>query len=109
MLAWRLCDRGTRSAGENVSGIAGICCSDGRPVSRTAVREMLRCLAYRGPDGQEVWIQGPVGLGHCQLRTTPESLLERQPLLSEDGLLCLTADARVDNRDELARALARRA
>jgi asparagine synthase (glutamine-hydrolysing) len=33
--------------------------------------------------------------------TTPESLHERLPLASRDKALCLTADARIDNREEL--------
>src|ERR1700676_4116014 len=62
---------------------------------------MMQCIRYRGPDGSGTWTLGPVGLGHQQLCTTPESLSERQPLQSQDGKLCLTADARVDNRAEL--------
>lgn len=33
--------------------------------------------------------------------TTPESLHEKLPLRSRDGTLCLTAHARIDNREEL--------
>ncbi|NOT56798.1 MAG: hypothetical protein HOP18_19545, partial [Deltaproteobacteria bacterium] len=51
------------------------------------------------------WINGTVGLGHCMLQTTPESLQERQPLANETGDLVLTFDGRVDNRDELRAAL----
>jgi asparagine synthase (glutamine-hydrolysing) len=39
------------------------------------------------------------------LRTTPESLREAQPLVSRGGDLVLTADARIDNRDDLIRVL----
>jgi asparagine synthase (glutamine-hydrolysing) len=39
------------------------------------------------------------------LRTTPESLEETQPLANEDASVVLVLDGRVDNRDELARAL----
>jgi asparagine synthase (glutamine-hydrolysing) len=40
------------------------------------------------------------------LWTTPESLRENQPLANEIGTVVLTADARIDNRDELLHALA---
>ena len=62
---------------------------------------MADALAHRGPDGINIWQAGPVGLGHCMLQTTPESLDEHLPLTSNDGMLTITADARIDNRDEL--------
>jgi asparagine synthase (glutamine-hydrolysing) len=39
------------------------------------------------------------------LWTTPESLLEKLPLVNQTGNLIITADARIDNRDELIAAL----
>jgi asparagine synthase (glutamine-hydrolysing) len=62
---------------------------------------MLNILTHRGPDATGTWIDGNIGLGHRLLWTTPESLLEQQPLKSQTGELVLTADARIDNRDEL--------
>jgi asparagine synthase (glutamine-hydrolysing) len=62
---------------------------------------MLTSLAHRGPDGVGVWHNGPIGLGHRMLWTTPESLQETLPLASKTGNLVLTADARIDNRDAL--------
>jgi len=40
------------------------------------------------------------------LWTTPESLLELLPLVNQTGDLAITADAHIDNRDELIAALA---
>jgi len=65
------------------------------------VERMLASLAHRGPDGAGVWRDGPIGLGHRMLWTTPESLQETLPLASKTGNLVLTADARIDNRDAL--------
>ena len=45
--------------------------------------------------------QGAVGLGHRLLWTTPESLHERLPMVSASGNTILTADARIDNRDQV--------
>ena len=50
---------------------------------------------------QGLWSDGSIGLGHRMLWTTPESLQEKLPLVSQTGDLVLTADARIDNRDEL--------
>lgn len=66
---------------------------------------MLESVAYRGPDGAGMWSEGPVGLGHRMLHTTPESLHEELPLVNKTEDLVLTADARIDNRDELIAAL----
>jgi len=84
-----------------MSGIVGIYYLDGRPVERGDVQRMIDRIAHRGPDGSAVWTDGPVGLGHRMLWTTPESLHEKLPLTNRTGDLTITADARIDNRDEL--------
>ena len=88
-----------------MSGIAGIYYPDGRPVERTDVEGMVASLAHRGPDSAGVWRNGPVGLAHRMLWTTPESLQEKLPLVSKTGVHALTADARIDNRGELMAVL----
>jgi asparagine synthase (glutamine-hydrolysing) len=88
-----------------MSGIVGIYYLDGRPVERENLGRMVDILAHRGPDGADVWCEGSVGLGHRLLWTTHESLLEKLPLVDQTGDLVLTADARIDNRDELICAL----
>ena len=62
-------------------------------------------MAYRGPDSSGSWRDGPVGLGHLMLHTTPESMHETLPLKNASGDLVITADARIDNREELFEAL----
>ena len=88
-----------------MSGICGIVNFDSVPVDPDVLKKMAEQVAYRGPDGIRYWVDGNVGFAHLALNATPESLRERQPLLSTNGLVCLTADARVDNRDELIRTL----
>jgi asparagine synthase (glutamine-hydrolysing) len=56
-------------------------------------------LGHRGPDRAGLWSEGPLGLGHRLLVTTPESAQERLP--ARKDVLVLTADARIDNRAEL--------
>ncbi|MEM6255666.1 MAG: lasso peptide isopeptide bond-forming cyclase [Cyanobacteria bacterium P01_D01_bin.156] len=86
-----------------MSGIVGTYYIDGRPVEPTMMTNMVDRLAHRGPDGADIWTSGNVGLGHRMLWTTPESLTEQLPL--QRGALTITADARIDNRDELIVAL----
>jgi asparagine synthase (glutamine-hydrolysing) len=66
---------------------------------------MTDAIAHRGPGGAGTWIDGPAGLGHRMLRTTPEALHEHQPLCDESGQVCLVLDGRVDNREDLGKAL----
>jgi asparagine synthase (glutamine-hydrolysing) len=87
-----------------MSGIAGILNFDGAPVDRELLSGMTELLACRGPDEQAVWAEGAIGFGHAMLRTRFESANERQPC-SIDGKVWITADARVDARDELIAAL----
>src|ERR1700682_4648693 len=84
-----------------MSAIAGIFYLDGRAIACSATEPMLDRLAHRGLDGSGIWSQGSVGLGHRMLWTTPESLNERLPFVNRTGDLTITADARIDNRDEL--------
>ncbi len=88
-----------------MSGIAGIFNLDGKPAERGDIVRMLGSMRRRGPDGLQYWTGNNVGLGHAMLHTTPESLHENQPVESPCGRFVLTADARVDNREELVRKL----
>lgn len=88
-----------------MSAIFGLYRLDGQFVQPGELEAMGERLAYRGPDGTGLWREGPIGLGQCMLWTTPESLREQLPLVAADGERILTSDARLDNRDELIRAL----
>jgi asparagine synthase (glutamine-hydrolysing) len=91
-----------------MSGIAGIVRFDGAPVEPGLIESMTAAIAHRGPDGIAHWTRGPVALGHCMLRTTPESLEETQPLANEDASLVLVMDGRIDNWEELRAELLKR-
>ena len=88
-----------------MSAIAGIYYLDGRPVDENFLVGMLERLAHRGPNGTGSWVQGSVGLGHRMLWSTPESMGEHLPLADADAGLVITADARIDNREELIEVL----
>jgi asparagine synthase (glutamine-hydrolysing) len=89
-----------------MSGMMGIYHLDDRPIDRQDLERMMDKLAHRGPDRADQWVRGCVGLGHRLLWTTPESLLETQPEIDPTGNLIITADARIDNREELIAGLA---
>jgi len=77
---------------------------DGRPVAEE-IQRMTSAQAVYGPEGSHVWHQDGTGLSCCRLAFTPEDRLDRQPLTSRASGLSLVADIRLDNREEIARAL----
>ncbi len=88
-----------------MSGITGVYYLDERPVEQQNIAQMVDTLAHRGPDGADIWIDGSVGLGHRMLWTTPESLIEKLPLVNRANNIVITSDCRIDNREELIAAL----
>lgn len=84
-----------------MSGIMGIYYPDHQPVKSDHLRGMLDILAHRGKDRAAVWYENSIGLAHRMLCTTPESLLEELPYCDLSQGLAITADARIDNRQEL--------
>ncbi len=88
-----------------MSAIAGVLHLGGEAVEPNHITRLTAAMARRGPDAQGHWAQGPIALGHCMLRTTPESMQERQPLQRVDGRMILVWDGRLDNREALRRKL----
>jgi asparagine synthase (glutamine-hydrolysing) len=87
-----------------MTAIAGLWRFDGRPNAAESCDRMLGALRMYGPDASASWSDGDIALGRSLKRILPEDAYDRQPLVGESGVVFL-ADARVDNRDELARAL----
>jgi len=85
-----------------MSAITGIFYRDGRSVSLGQIKKMNSILSHRGPDGNQVWLNDSVALGHQMLHTTLESLNEKLPFEEEKSGMIITADARIDNRSVLA-------
>lgn len=88
-----------------MSALFGIYHLDGSAVDPHELACMNAALAHRGPDGAQCWQAGPVGMGQRLLCTTPESRHERLPYTEDAAGVTITADARLDNRDELLTAL----
>lgn len=83
-----------------MSGIAGILSGEnGRPADEADIQRMLARMRHRGRDGSSWWTGGGAALGHAWLDTTGEG--GPGPLTMAGGKLAVTADCRLDNRDEL--------
>jgi asparagine synthase (glutamine-hydrolysing) len=88
-----------------MSGIVGVLRVDEAVFSEASLDRMLVRMSHRGPDGAGLWISGRVGLGHQSFRSTPESRDEILPYRDASLRLVLTADAKLDNRNELISSL----
>jgi asparagine synthase (glutamine-hydrolysing) len=89
-----------------MSGIVGMYERDGAPVDRALLHTLTHSISYCGPDDRQTWMSRAIGFGHTMLRTTHQSLHERQPA-ALGGQLWITADARIDCRDELLEGMTR--
>lgn len=86
-----------------MSGIFGIFNRNGKEVEKNKADTMLEAISYWDPDERDMWRDGPVALGHAMLWNTPESKYEHLPL--EHDAYVLTMDARIDNREALAKEI----
>src|SRR5262249_26284181 len=84
-----------------MSAICGIVNLVGERVSVDHLERVIGASSHHGPDGSGRWISDSVLFGHQMMRATLESLNEILPLNDRESGLTITADARLDNRDEL--------
>jgi len=82
-------------------GVAGIINFDGQEASAAILKKMTDAIAHRGPDGEGVFVDGPVGLGHRRLAIIDLTEAGAQPMSTEDGRLTLTYNGEVYNFREL--------
>ncbi len=82
-----------------MSALAAIFRRDGDRISERTLAAIVERLRHRGPDGDDRWIEGAVGLAHLHRWVTPEEVGERQPVQAGDRVLVF--DGRLDNRGEL--------
>src|SRR5574337_1830219 len=66
---------------------------------------MNAALAHRGPDGEGIYVRGPVGLGHRRLAIIDLSDDARQPMANEDGSVMITFNGEIYNFMELRKEL----
>ncbi|RKZ71648.1 MAG: hypothetical protein DRQ48_02905 [Gammaproteobacteria bacterium] len=88
-----------------MSGIFGLYFRNQQAIDKNILVDMGASMMHRGPDGMEVWLENNIGMGNCIFHTTPESVGKKQPWFDNEQGLVITADARIDARDDLARKL----
>lgn len=88
-----------------MSGIFGVVHFDGAPVSPEELCGMHEAMTHWGPDALRSSTYSDAGFGQCLIYDTPEASHEDLPKLTADPPLVFTAEARIDNRDEVLDAL----
>lgn len=81
-------------------GITGILSLDGSTASREVVEKMNGKIAHRGPDGQGIFMDGPIGLGHRRLSII-DLASGNQPMQSANGRTTIVFNGEIYNYQEL--------
>jgi asparagine synthase (glutamine-hydrolysing) len=88
-------------------GIAGIIDLKGYMVYPERIERMNRALHHRGPDSQDTWLNGPVGLGHTRLAIIDLTPTGAQPMLSHSSRYVITFNGEIYNFLDLRQELER--
>ena len=86
-------------------GIAGkLLFDDAARVSRQEIEMMLRPMRHRGPDGEDVYLSGNVGLGHLRLAIIDLDT-GGEPMPNEDKTVWIIFNGEIYNFQELRQNL----
>jgi len=86
-------------------GITGILNLNQEQISETVLKKMTDVLAHRGPDGEGIFIDNYLGLGHRRLSILDLSELGAQPMKSNDGRYVLSYNGEIYNFKEIRKEL----
>jgi asparagine synthase (glutamine-hydrolysing) len=90
--------------------MCGICGSydfaGGRPADAAVLERMNAALVHRGPDGGGLHVDGPVGLAARRLAIIDLAHGD-QPMLTDDGTVCVVQNGEILNHLELRAGLER--
>jgi asparagine synthase (glutamine-hydrolysing) len=82
-------------------GIVGIVALNPRDsLDEARLKRMRDVLRHRGPDGEGIWIDGPVGLGHRRLAIV-DVAGGAQPMTNEDGSVWIVYNGEIYNHGAL--------
>ncbi len=87
--------------------MCGICGIFGRE-DKALVEQMLSLLKHRGPDGQGIFSDSNITLGHTRLSIIDLSERGKQPMSNEDGTVWLSVNGEIYNFRQLREDLERK-
>jgi asparagine synthase (glutamine-hydrolysing) len=82
-------------------GIAGLVNLKGDAVSPVILKKMTDAIMHRGPDGEGLWIDENVGIGHRRLAIIDLSPAGHQPMVSADHRYILSYNGEIYNFRQL--------
>jgi asparagine synthase (glutamine-hydrolysing) len=88
-----------------MSLIFGCLTKPNNTIAKQEFKNAMQKLRFCNPDISDSWYSDNVAFGSHLLCTTPESLSEKLPYYDSSSKCCITADARIDYREELAQKL----
>lgn len=86
-------------------GIVALVHLDNSPVDPDLLARMTATLSHRGPDGQDQWVEGPVGLGHRRLAIFDTTDTGRQPMAGMDDRMVVSFNGAIYDYRERMTAL----
>lgn len=87
-------------------GICGVVRLDKQPVKAGTIIDMITTIAHRGPDGEGVWVDGAIGLGHRRLAIVDLTPAGHQPMCNDSGELVIVYNGELYNHLEIRKELA---
>src|SRR6056297_165862 len=88
-----------------MTAIAGIFNLDSSRPKQSTVDRVKSSLSIYGKDAQDCLVRENAAFVRTLLRTTPEDVFDRQPLIDVKSGSVLVFDGRIDNREELIETL----
>lgn len=82
-------------------GIVGVLHFNSESASPVVLKKMTDAIAHRGPDGEGIYIDGPLGLGHRRLAIIDLSPAGHQPMATKDGRFIMVYNGEIYNFQEL--------
>tara|TARA_R110001592_G_scaffold114824_5_gene314994 strand:+ start:4476 stop:6347 length:1872 start_codon:yes stop_codon:yes gene_type:complete len=82
-------------------GIAGLINLKGDAVSPVILKKMTNAIVHRGPDGEGLWVDENVGIGHRRLAIIDISPAGHQPMISADHRYILSYNGEIYNFRQL--------
>ncbi len=86
-------------------GIAGVVNLKESPVDKRIVKKMTVALRHRGPNGEGLFVDRYVGLGHRRLSIIDLSSAGNQPMFNDDGSIAIIFNGEIYNYLELKKEL----
>lgn len=86
-------------------GIAGIFNLNKEPVSKATLQSITQAIAHRGPDGEGIFIDKFIGLGHRRLAILDLTSAGHQPMITSDQAYAMTYNGEIYNFREIRKEL----